>query len=219
MRIATFNIESLDLPVESRTAILRPALDRLQADVVCLQEINGQKTSGRPGRSLIALDQLLEGTRYATYHRAETTSPERATAASVHNLVTLSRFPILGNKQVWHDLVPPAQVHLQTTALGLGQHRANTFRPTGARDRGRCGRPPAHRRQRASARANGHQRARPEAIPVPLAIDCRLGRGLLRLGFEANRPGAGTAHAGRRSVRSRCTGSHRCCRRFQRTGS
>lgn len=114
MRIATFNIESLDLPVESRTAILRPALDRLQADVVCLQEINGQKTSGQPGRSLIALDQLLEGTRYATYHRAETTSPERSTAASVHNLVTLSRFPILGNKQVWHDLVPPAQVNLQT---------------------------------------------------------------------------------------------------------
>ena len=29
MRIATFNIESLDLPVESRTVILRPALDRL----------------------------------------------------------------------------------------------------------------------------------------------------------------------------------------------
>jgi exonuclease III len=49
MRIATFNLESLDLgpkarvPLEARAEILRPALARLNADVICLQEINGQR--------------------------------------------------------------------------------------------------------------------------------------------------------------------------------
>ena len=43
MRIAIFNLESLDLspkarvPLELRAKILRPALQRLQADVLCLQ--------------------------------------------------------------------------------------------------------------------------------------------------------------------------------------
>ena len=48
MRIATFNLESLDLPpkahvpLEVRAQVLRPALARLEADVLCLQEVNGQ---------------------------------------------------------------------------------------------------------------------------------------------------------------------------------
>ena len=70
MRIATFNLESLDIPVEPRAAVLGPALERLQADIVCLQEINGQHIKGRPARALLALDQLLAGTPYAAYHRA-----------------------------------------------------------------------------------------------------------------------------------------------------
>ena len=46
MRIATFNLESLDLapkasvPLDVRAKILRPALKRLNADVLCLQEVN-----------------------------------------------------------------------------------------------------------------------------------------------------------------------------------
>jgi exonuclease III len=46
MRVATFNLENLDLrPGQEdvfalRVAVLRPILDRLAADVLCLQEVN-----------------------------------------------------------------------------------------------------------------------------------------------------------------------------------
>ena len=58
MRIATFNLESLDLPpkarvpLEVRAEMLCPALERLQADVLCLQEVNGQHTAGQSVRRL-----------------------------------------------------------------------------------------------------------------------------------------------------------------------
>lgn len=121
MRIATFNLESLDLPpkahvpLEVRAELLRPALERLRADVVCLQEINGQHVAGEHGRRLVALDQLLAGTPYAGYHRATTTAESGEGAADVHNLVTLSRFPILDVRRVRHDLVPPIPYTVQTS--------------------------------------------------------------------------------------------------------
>ena len=68
MRLATFNIESLDfpprgeLPFETRTAALRPVLERLAADIPCLQEVNGQHVPGAPERRLVALDLLIRGT-------------------------------------------------------------------------------------------------------------------------------------------------------------
>ncbi|MEF3007219.1 hypothetical protein V3474_29195, partial [Pseudomonas aeruginosa] len=95
--LATFNLESLDLPpkakvpLEVRAQILRPALERLDADILCLQEVNGQHVRGRQERVLAALDRLLEGTRYAQYARAETHAPDHKGSAPVHNLVTLSR--------------------------------------------------------------------------------------------------------------------------------
>lgn len=116
MRIATFNIENLDLPIVPRAAILRPALDRLRADVICLQEVNGQKTAKNTSRSLVALNQLLEGTRYASFNRAVSTSTNHSGSASVHNLVTLSRFPIVRKKQIWHNLISPAHMRLHTAA-------------------------------------------------------------------------------------------------------
>ena len=84
MRLATFNLESLDLPpkaelpLETRAEILRPALARLDADILCLQEINGQHVPGREERALIALDRLLAGTQYAGYARAATAGPRAA---------------------------------------------------------------------------------------------------------------------------------------------
>lgn len=113
MRLATFNLESLDLPpkakvaLEIRAQVLRPALDRLDADILCLQEVNGQHVSGQSDRALLALDQLLEGTQYASYERAYTTGGSGHGAASVHNLVTLSRYPIRMRREVLHDIVPP----------------------------------------------------------------------------------------------------------------
>ena len=49
MRLATFNLENLDdapdgaPPLAERLRILRPQLERLAADVLCLQEVNAQR--------------------------------------------------------------------------------------------------------------------------------------------------------------------------------
>jgi endonuclease/exonuclease/phosphatase family metal-dependent hydrolase len=120
MRLATFNIESLDLPpkaavpLEVRAEALRPALERLRADILCLQEVNGQHVAGCKERNLIALDRLLAGTRYADYSRVATTGSNGRGVAAVHNLVTLSRFPIISHREVMHGLVYPPQHRLST---------------------------------------------------------------------------------------------------------
>lgn len=113
MRIASFNLESLDLPprssqsIEIRAAMLRPELERAQADIFCLQEVNSQHGEGQAGRTLAALDSLLENTPYADFHRAVSSPTGRSGPADVHNLVTLSRFPIRRSKSVQHEKVPP----------------------------------------------------------------------------------------------------------------
>lgn len=122
MRLATFNLESLDLPpkakvpLEARAAALRPALARLEADVVCLQEVNGQHVRGRPERILAALDQVLEGTPYAGFERVATRGPGGHGVADVHNLVILSRHPINAAREVLHTKVASPRYKL-TTAL------------------------------------------------------------------------------------------------------
>jgi endonuclease/exonuclease/phosphatase family metal-dependent hydrolase len=105
VRIATFNLESLDdstegPPLAARVAALRPLLRRLDADVLCLQEVNGQEEAN--GRSLRALDALLDETPYAAYGRVATHGPHGP--ADRHNLVVLSRFAITG-RQLHHDIV------------------------------------------------------------------------------------------------------------------
>jgi endonuclease/exonuclease/phosphatase family metal-dependent hydrolase len=113
MRLGTFNLENLDLtpdmpvPFEVRAAVLRPVLERLQADILCLQEVNGQHVPDVPERRLVALERLLHGTPYATYHRAATCSPSGRGVASVHNLVTLSRFPISRHRDIRHERMKP----------------------------------------------------------------------------------------------------------------
>jgi endonuclease/exonuclease/phosphatase family metal-dependent hydrolase len=75
---------------------MRPQLLRLDADVVCLQEVNGQERDGQP-RQLLALDKLLAATQYASFNRVST-----MTGGQVYderNLVILSRFEILESKQ------------------------------------------------------------------------------------------------------------------------
>lgn len=111
MRIATFNLESLDegpkalVALEERVDILRPQLERLEADVLCLQEVNGQHVAGVPERRLHALDQLLAGTQYADYARVATLAAGGG-VADVHNLVILSRWPIVSSRQIRNELVP-----------------------------------------------------------------------------------------------------------------
>ncbi|MGQ0619392.1 MAG: endonuclease/exonuclease/phosphatase family protein [Panacagrimonas sp.] len=106
MRIATFNVGNLDespsLPVRVET--LRPQLQRLRADVLCLQEVHGQERPGQP-RALLVLDQLVAGTPYAAFQRACT----RTATGQVYdqrNLVVLSRFPVAEFRQYQNQFVP-----------------------------------------------------------------------------------------------------------------
>jgi len=121
IRIATFNLESLDEPprarasLESRIAALRPQLVRLRADVLCLQEVNGQRDHKDDPRTLRALDQVLKGTMYETYHRTTTQSPSGHGVRDRHNLVILSRFPILASDEVWNHLIEPPLYRCQTS--------------------------------------------------------------------------------------------------------
>jgi len=114
MRIATFNLETLDdaadagPPFAERLRLLRPQFDRLRADVLCLQEVNAQKTdpAKHAPRTLRALDALLAGTPYAAYARAHSLLADGRGPLDVHNLVTLARPAIRAQRQHWHDLVP-----------------------------------------------------------------------------------------------------------------
>ncbi len=113
MRIASFNLENLDLrtrsgvTIEQRADILRPQLERLRADVICLQEVNGQRAAHEDHRSLRALDSLLKGTSYEAFHRVTTHGPAGSGVADVHNLVVLSRRPILSHRELRHTNLPP----------------------------------------------------------------------------------------------------------------
>ena len=100
MRIATFNLENFDdvageePSLAVRVPILRPQLVRIAADVLCLQEVHSQDGAG--GRTLAALDTLLEDTIYDDYERL-TTKTTDGQLYQERNLVILSRFPLVGH--------------------------------------------------------------------------------------------------------------------------
>jgi len=112
MRIATFNLENLDMPTErptfdQRAAALRPQLTRLRADVLCLQEVHGQ--NGPDGtRTLAALTALLAPTPYATYQLVSTLTSDDDPYAE-RNLVVATHLPVLHRAQYLNDLTPAPQ--------------------------------------------------------------------------------------------------------------
>lgn len=118
MRIATFNVENLDEtgtpPFATRVLSLRPQLQRLRADVLCLQEVHGQERPGQP-RGLHALDALIAGTPYAGYSRAHTRTAS-GQVYDLRNLVVLSRYPIGEVRQYQNELVP-APAYRKVTSL------------------------------------------------------------------------------------------------------
>lgn len=109
-RIATFNLENLDdkpgqVPtLQERIAVMRAQFVRLRADILCLQEVNGQEVSGQP-RRLLALEQLLSGTPCQNYQLASTMVGDGSQVYDERNLVILSRFPISEHHQHKHEFI------------------------------------------------------------------------------------------------------------------
>lgn len=127
MRIASFNLENLDdrpgsePTLNQRIEILRPQILRLRADILCLQEVNAQKPAagGHSGpREFSALDALLAGTEYETFHRAASGRPlgrgDGHGPMDVQNLVIVSRYPLAWHRQYWHELAPPPEAVMVT---------------------------------------------------------------------------------------------------------
>ena len=121
MRLATFNLESLggrrddDGRLARRVAALNPKIAGLEADILCLQEVNGQKPMGGGPRRLTALDAVLGDLPVAGFERAETHRANGG-AADVHNLVVLSRYPIRAVREIRHDYVE-APLYRRRTAM------------------------------------------------------------------------------------------------------
>lgn len=119
MRIATFNLENLDdgpglkPPLADRAHIMRPQLMRINADVLCLQEVHSQGPANAP--TLAALDTLLAGTPYASFQRS-TTVTTTGKLYSERNLVTLSRYPITQTR-VARDSTGPRPTYQMATAI------------------------------------------------------------------------------------------------------
>lgn len=120
LRIATFNLENLDNEpsqkptLQERITVMRPQLLRLNADILCLQEVHGQEESNKP-RDLLALKELLQGTPYQDYYLQTTQTKEKQQVFDKRNLVVLSRFEIIEHQQYKHDFAP-APSYRQVTA-------------------------------------------------------------------------------------------------------
>ncbi|MGB9940930.1 endonuclease/exonuclease/phosphatase family protein [Methanosarcina sp.] len=128
LRIATFNLENLDdkpneLPaLKERISLMRPQLLRLNADILCLQEVNGQEEEGSP-RRLLALDALLQETRYAGFHRVSTMAEDGSGVYNERNLVILSRHEILESHQYKHHFAPAPFYKIVTAEAAEGEER------------------------------------------------------------------------------------------------
>lgn len=128
LRIATFNLEDFGArgrvgespALAERIGALAPVLARIDADILCLQEVNAQKPAAGEGAERVLSDfmALVHKTPLAGFHRAVTENPLGSGPADAHNLVILSRYPILEVEQIWHRHVPPPR-HRHLSAIPL----------------------------------------------------------------------------------------------------
>jgi endonuclease/exonuclease/phosphatase family metal-dependent hydrolase len=124
LRIATFNLENLDDRTQAgqdfadRVAVLRPQFQRLRADVLCLQEVNAHPLQKAGPREFGALDKVIADTDFERCHRIVSMNRGGLRPSDKHNLVILTRLPVISYRQVWHDLVPPPS-YPPTTARPL----------------------------------------------------------------------------------------------------
>lgn len=121
LRIATFNVENLDeaapdtFPtLEQRIAALEPHLHRLDADIICFQEVHAQKVGKT--LKLNAFKKLLEGTRYEGFHMVATKGSNGKGRLHKRNLVTISRYPIQSSQQILHDYIQAPTYRMMTAS-------------------------------------------------------------------------------------------------------
>ena len=118
MRIATFNLENLGstrrhgASFEERAAVLRPQLERLKADILCLQEVDASKVGDT--RRAVDLERLVEGTPYAEHLLVISSGPLGVGPADVHNLAVLTRLPVVEKHDIRHIFVEPLQFRRHT---------------------------------------------------------------------------------------------------------
>ncbi|MFK8025243.1 MAG: endonuclease/exonuclease/phosphatase family protein [Ilumatobacter sp.] len=110
MRVATFNLENFDETepgerpsLDERIGLMRPQIERLRAQIVCFQEVNGQERDGEP-RGLAALEALLEGTNLEGAELVSTRTQAQE-VYDVRNLVVASTFPVVSSRQIRNELV------------------------------------------------------------------------------------------------------------------
>eukprot|EP00903_Cladosiphon_okamuranus_P002512 g2510.t1 len=117
MKIATFNMESFGNDrhdpeeLQPRIEALRPKILELEADILCLQEVNAQKLKGVTARQFQALDLLLKDTPYQAFHRATSDRPSGKGPGDRHNLVVLSRYPIKRTESLYQSHAHPPLWH------------------------------------------------------------------------------------------------------------
>jgi len=95
LRIATFNVENLDsddqAALDARIVIMRPQMERIGADILCLQECHSEEVNGN--RELDGLNQLIAGTNYQQYNLASTKTTSGILYAK-RNIVTMTNHTI-----------------------------------------------------------------------------------------------------------------------------
>lgn len=112
MRVATFNLENLDESngFENRISVLQPMLQRINADILFLQEVHSQD------KQLVALQKLLSGTQYESYNKVSTKT-NKDEYFSQRNLITLSRFEIVESSQFKHQYASAPQYNVVSDEL------------------------------------------------------------------------------------------------------
>ena len=121
MRIATFNLEDFSseargrASLRERVAALRPQLLRLEADILCLQEVNSERKTPSGPRGYEAMRKLLKDTPYEDYSWVSTTADANKQFADKHNLIIYSRYLIRYSEQYRNALVS-APRHMPLTA-------------------------------------------------------------------------------------------------------